>query len=87
MRISNKQNNLIARLMSLAETSALGHKHSAALVSGGKVIAVGVNNVKNCWRLGTLSEHAERAVCRTALYASRPRQREKGQQLLLPKEE
>jgi len=45
-------------------------KHAAALVSGGKVLAVSVNKVKNCHKqdVRSLSQHAERGVCESILW-------------------
>jgi tRNA(Arg) A34 adenosine deaminase TadA len=62
--LSQKQSKLVRSLQQLATTSTLAQQHSCAVVMGGKVMAVGVNNERNCIKDGTLSQHAERCVLR-----------------------
>lgn len=60
--LSRKQSQLLRKLQDLALTSDMGQKHSSAVVMGRKVVAMGVNNDRNCYKTGTLSQHAERSV-------------------------
>ncbi len=58
--ISNRRQRLLNILKELATTSELNMKHSAAVLSGGKILSTGVNNQNNkISRFGVPCQHAE----------------------------
>jgi hypothetical protein len=58
--ISNRRQRLLSILKDLASTSELNMKHSAAVLSGGKILSMGVNNQNNkISRFGVPCQHAE----------------------------
>ena len=68
--LSRKQSQLLSRSIDLASTSDMAQKHSSALLMGGKVVAMGVNNNRNCYKTGTLSS-TPNAVFFKVLYFTR----------------
>ena len=60
IEISNRRQRLLNILKDLASTSELNMKHSAAVLSGGKILSMGVNNQNNkISRFGVPCQHAE----------------------------
>lgn len=60
IHISNSIQRLLNILKDLAITSDLNMKHSAAVLSGGKILSTGVNNQNNkIVRFGVPCQHAE----------------------------
>jgi hypothetical protein len=58
--LSNRRRRLLDILKNLAITSELNMKHSAMVLSGGKILSVGVNNQNNkLVRFGVPCQHAE----------------------------
>lgn len=58
--MSNRLYRLLERLKNTASTSDLNMKHSAFIMSGGKVLSVGVNSTNNkITKFGVPCSHAE----------------------------
>ena len=60
INISNSRQRLLDILKNLAGKSELNMKHSAMVLSGGKILSTGVNNQNNkIARFGVPCQHAE----------------------------